>query len=361
MEIHVTENAINSLEVGLDFYNRFLDNLDNLDISVSHFGNLKFSMVAIHNAIELLSKSILLDVNEMIVFNLDIEKDSVLCDMLRTQFYKKRKKAHIAYNAVFSKNNYKTIEYSKCILLIKKIFNDKINQDNSSTLESLGEYRNTLTHLGYASIFEWYKILIVLNKTLRLILEFYIDNISNSEKYFSKETIDLIKKTLLKSEKELPDLWLASNEAILEEVNNKLDSYFDSNIKIDEVNQDKEYGFYEKVAFKYKYNSEDVNLKWIFKYSYLNEAIIIIDDNNYIVCFIGIDDQNLKYMKDDNNLPTELDKIGINIPKNIIKYEDHISYNFKSKNLTSKIEHDEKNINILINMYLRNLQLKTNK
>ncbi|WP_142414229.1 hypothetical protein [Hathewaya massiliensis] len=38
MEIHVTENAVNSLEVGLDFYNRFLDNLDSLDISVSHFG-----------------------------------------------------------------------------------------------------------------------------------------------------------------------------------------------------------------------------------------------------------------------------------------------------------------------------------
>ena len=55
-----------------------------------------------------------------------------------------------------------------------------------------------------------------------------------------------------------------------------------------------------------------------FKYSYLNEAIIIIDANNYIVCFIGIDDENLKYMKDESDLPNELEKIGINIPKNII-------------------------------------------
>ena len=77
-------NAVNSLEVGLDFYNRFLDNLYSLDISVSHFGNLKFSAVAIQNSIELLSKSILLDVNEMIVFNLNIKSDLVLCDMLRT-------------------------------------------------------------------------------------------------------------------------------------------------------------------------------------------------------------------------------------------------------------------------------------
>ena len=27
MEIHVIENAVNSLEVGLDFYNKFLNNL----------------------------------------------------------------------------------------------------------------------------------------------------------------------------------------------------------------------------------------------------------------------------------------------------------------------------------------------
>ena len=361
MEIHVTENAVNSLEVGLDFYNRFIDNLDSFDISVSHFGNLKFSVVAIQNSIELLSKSILLDVNEMIVFNLNIESDPALCDMLRAQFYKKRKKAHIAYNAVFSKGNYKTIEYSKCILLILKIFKDKISQDNYSTLELLGEYRNTLTHLGYASIFEWYKILVVLNKTLKLILEFYIDNINNSDRYFSKELIDLIKKTLLKSEEELPELWLASNEAILEGVNNKLDNYFDSNIEIDEINQDTEYGFYESIAFRCKYKGEDINLKWFFKYSYLNEAIIIIDENNYIVCFIGIYDENLKYMKDENDLPTELDEIGINIPKNIIEYQDDIIYNFKSKNLTSKIEYDEKRINILINMYLNTIKFEINK
>lgn len=361
MEIHVTENAVNSLEVGLDFYNRFLDNLDSLDISVSHFGNLKFSVVAIQNSIELLSKSILLDVNEMIVFNLNIESDPVLCDMLRAQFYKKRKRAHIAYNAVFSKGNYKTIEYSKCILLILKIFNDKISRDNYSTLELLGEYRNTLTHLGYASIFDWYKILVVLNKTLKLILEFYIDNINNSERYFSEALIDLIKKTLLKSEKELPDLWLASNESILEDINNKLDNYFDSNVEIDEINQDKEYEFYESITFRYKYRGEDINLEWFFKYSYLNEAIIIIDANNYIVCFIGIDDENLKYMKDESDLPNELEKIGINIPKNIIEYQDDIIYNFKSKNFTSKIEYDEKKINVLINMYLNTIKLGENK
>ena len=88
MEIHVTDNAINSLEVGLEFYNKFLDNSDNIDISVSHFGNLKFTVVGIHNAIELLTKSILLDINELIVFKVDIDNDPELCYMLKNQFEK---------------------------------------------------------------------------------------------------------------------------------------------------------------------------------------------------------------------------------------------------------------------------------
>lgn len=49
-------------------------------------------MVAIQNAVELLSKSILLDVNELIVFNLDIESDSAVCTMLRNQFHKNVKR-----------------------------------------------------------------------------------------------------------------------------------------------------------------------------------------------------------------------------------------------------------------------------
>lgn len=356
MEIHVTENAINSLEVGLDFYNKFLENIDNIDISVSHFGNLKFSVVAIQNAIELLSKSILIDINELIAFNLDIENDLVVCRMLRNQFDNKRRKAHIAYNAVFSTNNYKTIDYSKCIILIRKIFNDKISQKDYNTLNLLGEYRNTLTHLGYSSNFEWYKILIVLNDTLKLILEFFISNIDNFDKYFSDEIIDSIKSTLETSRKALPDLWVASHEVTLYAINKKLDDYFKEGIVFKEIKLDEEYEFYERMTFRY---GENINLKWSFKYSYLNESIIIIDQNNKIVCFISLLDENLKYKKDENNIPTELKEFDIYIPKKLLEYSENMQYDTNSRNNTSKIGCGESdNVKQLINMYLKNCPLK---
>lgn len=357
MEIHVTENAINSLEVGLEFYNKFLVNLNSIDISVYHFGNLKFAVVAIQNAIELLSKSILLDVNELIVFKVDIDNDPVVCNMLRMQFEEKKRKAHLAYNAVFSNNNYKTIEYSRCILLIRKIFDGEIKDENYNTLRSLGEYRNTLTHLGYASIYEWYKILVVLNKTLELILKFYMGNISNSKKYFSENNIEEINKTLKKSKQALPDLWLASNETILEDINKKLDDYFEDSAKINEIKQISEYGFYESIDFIYSNKGKNITLSWNFKYSYLNESIIIIDNTMLIVGFISIDNENLKYIRDEHNLPTKLNEVGINVPKEAIKFEEDKMYNFKSKRITSIIKCEAKTANILIEMYLKKQDL----
>ena len=117
MEIHVNENALNSLEVGLGFYNKFLNNLDNVDISIAHFGNLKFSVIAIHSSIELFTKAILLDINEFLVFKTEVENDDILCHLLREQYYTKKRKANIAYHAVFTENSYKTIDYAKCIIL----------------------------------------------------------------------------------------------------------------------------------------------------------------------------------------------------------------------------------------------------
>lgn len=92
MELHIMDNGINSLKVGLDFYNKFLDNLNSLDISVDHYGNLKFSVIAMHNSIELFTKKILSDINEFLIFKVDIESDEAVCRMLHNQYIKGRKK-----------------------------------------------------------------------------------------------------------------------------------------------------------------------------------------------------------------------------------------------------------------------------
>ena len=196
------------------------------------------------------------------------------------------------------------------------------------------------------------KILINLNDTLNLILEFYIGNINKSDRYFSNKITDSIRYTLEKSNKEFLDLWMASKEILLENINEKLDSYFDNSISVEDVKQDNEYGFYESITFKY---NEESNLKWIFKYSYLNEAIIIIDENNRIISFISLDDENLKYKKDADNIPIELEKFDLYVPIKLLEYEENKLYDIKSRSSTLKIKcEDNSNARTLINMYLKN-------
>ena len=145
---------------------------------------------------------------------------------------------------------------------------------------------------------------------------------------------------------------MASHEVILDEINKKLDDYFKDSIVFEEIKQDEEYGFYESIAFRYE---EDITLRWSFKYSYLNESIIIIDENNKIVCFISLSDDSLKYKKDENNIPTELKEFYIYIPKKLMEYSDNMQYNANSRNNTTKIGCGENNnIRQLINMYLKN-------
>lgn len=355
MEIHVIDNAINSLEVGLEFYNSFLDNLDNLDVSVTHFGNLKFAVISLHNAVELLTKSILLEVNEFLVFKTDIENDESLCEILQQQFYKKKRKANIAYHAVFSQNHYKTIEYGKSIILLQKIFKDKISKRDYEVLDFLAEYRNSLTHLGYASAFEWYKILIVLNKSLDLIKGFYIDNIIKSEEYFTGEITRNIEKTLKKSKEYIPDIWMASNENVIETINTKLDLYFENIlIKINNIDKDNYYNFYQKINFTFNNKSDDINLVWNFIYSYLNEAIMIVDDSGKIVGYISLDDWNLMFVCDENGIPKYLDNVGIIIPKEKLYFEEDKIYDISNKNKNKLLYINSGECNVLINMYLKN-------
>jgi hypothetical protein len=356
MEIHVKDNAINSLEVGLKFYNKFLNNLDTIDISVNHYGNLKFSVMAIHNSIELLTKAILLDINEFLVFKSEFENDDILCELLREQYYNKKRKAYIAYHAVFSTNSYKTIEYGKSIVLLHKIFKDKISTDDYETLMNLAEYRNALTHLGYASIYEWYKILIVINKSLELILEFYINNLIKSEEYFNRKIKNGIVKTLKNSKEHLHGLWMASNEHTIDTINTAIDSYLNNGlVKLNSIEEDSEYGFYRKIDLTYNYKNKEINMSWQFKYSYLNESIIIIDKNSHIIAFISLDDNNLKFTHDEMGTPKELVEIGVLIPRGILNYEEDKEYNLLDKAKTSKVRLKSEEFSALVNMYLKNI------
>jgi len=354
MEIHVKDNALNSLEVGLDFYNKFLNRLDSVDISIEHFGNLKFTVIALHNSIELFTKAILLDINEFLVFNKEIEKDKVLCQLLREQYDRKKSKAHIAYHAVFSVNSYKTIEYGSSILILHKIFNDKINKNQYRILLDLSEYRNTLTHLGFASTFEWYRILVVINKSLQFIIEFYAKYLIRAEDYFTDDIMNIIRSSINISKVHLPDIWMASWEHVLREIDNQVELFFMNElVKINDVIEDIEYGFYKEIDF----TCNDSDIVWRFKYSYLSEAVIIVDINDIIIGFISLEDKYLVYSHDENGFPQNMTKSYIFAPKGNMRFEMENSYDIGDDKKYERLELKPAVFPSLIKSYKKNVSI----
>lgn len=357
MEISIKDNAINSLEIGLEFYNKFLDNINTLDISIRHYGNLKFTVIAIHNTIELLTKAVLLDVNEFLVFRIEAENDDVLCSLLRRQYNRKKRKANIANTAIWAQNTYKTISYEKCIKSLIKIFSNELTSNDYNVLYELAQYRNALTHLGYASVYEWYKILLTVNKSLNLIIDFFIDSLVKSTDYIPDDIINLIIDTLKKCELYLTDIWMASHEATLGDIDEKMYLVFNSNLIRDiDIIRDSECHFIKKICFTYTHKGKEVFIKWKFIYSAINEAIILIDNNENIVCYISLEEWNLKYSYDSDGIPTTLENFYIYIPKTIFKYSKNSIYDIKSSKKNHKLEIVSKKTNILVNMYLKNLE-----
>lgn len=358
MEIHVKDNAINSLEVGLAFYNKFLNRLESVDASIEHFGNLKFTVIALHNSIELFTKAILLDINEFLVFNTEIEKDNVLCQLLRKQYDSKKGKANISYHAVFSVNSYKTIEYGNSIQILHKIFNDKLTKNHYRTLLDLSEYRNTLTHLGFASTFEWYKILVVINKSLELVLDFYAENLIRSDDYFTDDITTYIRNNLSISKYHLHDVWVASWEHVLGDIDHQIELFFMNDlVKVNNVTEDIEYGFHQEINFTYKaYSSE--TMVWTFKYSYLNEAIIIIDASGLIVGCISIEDKHIVYSHDEEGMPKHLSKCYIFVPKENLRFKIEKIYDISDDKKYERLVLKPDVFPSLIKYYTKNLNNK---
>ena len=222
-------------------------------------------------------------------------------------------------------------------------------------MKDLSEYRNTLTHLGYASTLEWYKILIVLNKSLELMLEFYVDSLIESKKYFTERIINKISKTLDKSKKHIEGIWRASWELLLETVNHKIELYFDnSTVKINNIELDIEYGVYEKVDFTLV--DKEINMVWQLIYSYLKEAIIIVDKNDFIVGFVSIDEWNLVYSHDDNGFPRELEEVCILVPKENLYFEREKIYDVGNKTKNSRFRLNPEEFHFLINVHTKKLK-----
>ena len=231
MQFHIMNNGIDSLRFGLKHYNIFLENCDDIHMNIDeYFSDLKFSTVAFHNAIELFTKKILYDVNELLIFNVDTS-DKFIAKALYQKYTEGNADAHLDYWTVGKVDQddpaYKTIDYKKSIAILQQILSKELSECDYKELVRLGKMRNLMTHLGYWDDFFWYRILITINKCLGLINKFYYKQLRNGKRYFDDFLLEQIKLVIEKSEKQIKLLWWSAWEGIV----NGIIDYFEDEFK----------------------------------------------------------------------------------------------------------------------------------
>ncbi|MEA1962212.1 MAG: hypothetical protein U9N81_13260 [Bacillota bacterium] len=276
MQFHMMNNGIDSLRFGLIHYKVFLENIDDMGLDIDeYFSELKFSTIAFHNAIELFTKKILYDVNELLIFTVDVT-DDFIARLLHQKYVENSSDSHMDYwveNRVDI--TYKTIDYKKSIDILKSIFKEELSNRNYEVLVSLGKMRNAMTHLGYCDDFGWYRILTVINDSLELVKNFYIKTIRESERHFKGDILKEIDKVINLANKELEETWWAYWEYQLDEVYKYFDEFFAYSVDEIELEFDESIFSLKKLSFERDGKKTELIVKLIPRC----DAILFIKDD----------------------------------------------------------------------------------
>ena len=293
MLLHLGENAESSLMVGLEFYQRYL-NEDLSHTEVEYYGNLKYAIIGIHNAVELYIKKLLSEVNDLLIYDVEtIENPDILKYIGRK--YKEKDKIHLDYFMASYGDKFTTISFTKCLTRFKALFD--ISDYDIDILTKINNYRNVITHFGLEDIFGQDKIVYTLNDTLTIINQKLFSLINVKKIFIEQELSDLINNFLNRNQRNFFEVWLASNGYVIEEYNNKIDEIIKQDKEFEDILGVKEYFEYdgEKLTLNGKNKNielqiKDIPEKNISAIVFEEKVLAIMDyelyeeENTYVFC-----------------------------------------------------------------------------
>lgn len=220
VRFELVDNGVDSLKFGIEFYRKFMELEDIYD--ENNPGYLKMTIISIHNTIELFTKKLLINVNDLLIFDDELGNEALL-KLFSEQLNQRaqgKKDIPIDWYLVFTNADVKTIGYRKCIDRLKSIY--KLDQRYYDTLEELGGYRNKLTHFGLDKVLELTPVLLVINDSLELINTFFYQYLKDEENAYLKKLYedDAIEDLLEEAKYLLDDYWCASFSGNFVKINN---------------------------------------------------------------------------------------------------------------------------------------------
>lgn len=173
MELHLLDNGLNSLSMGVTFYEMYLYFDDKYPFDRDSY--LKLALICVHNSIEIFSKKILSEIDELLIYK-DLSNPELLkilgaLNVRKNKQSGKRRNIPLHYSLIVGDTDVYTIEYRECIERLKHIFN--IDDEFYRVLKEIGVLRNKVTHFGIDRAVGLHTVLGPLNRSLDFVIEFF--------------------------------------------------------------------------------------------------------------------------------------------------------------------------------------------
>ena len=247
MLLHLQENAENSLMIGLEFYEKYLNSKEE-DSLPTYYGNLKFAIIGIHNSVELLVKKLLSNVNDLLIYKKETIDNPDILKYLGKK-YRQKKKVHLDYYLVTYGDDFFTISFKECLSRFEACFN--IDESDINVLSQINRYRNVLTHFGLEDVFGQDRMVYTINDTLSIIKDVIFPLINTSKQSVDQFYFELITDFLEKNKDKFYEVWESTNEATIYHYNRKITETISQDEKFREILGNKEF---------YDYNGKELIL-----------------------------------------------------------------------------------------------------
>ena len=215
MQMLLLDNALDSLKWSLKYFKDFLKKdpyFTNKDNSATI---LKHAVLNLNNCLELFFKKMINDKNELLIYDIDNNKEKIL------QFYKLNNcenKDESMYD-YFTKNNVaiKTIDYSKCIEYFCEMYD--VGKGYAKAFEHINLLRNSIVHFGINYKHQYYILVSYIEKILWFIDYELLPKMQISKKILNNYTLKILPIHFTFSE--------ISNELWIQLYKNQLDAITD--------------------------------------------------------------------------------------------------------------------------------------
>ncbi|MGG4547752.1 hypothetical protein ABER02_08165 [Rossellomorea marisflavi] len=318
MKQDLLENGIDSLKFGIEFYNKYLQLDDKYDSS--NPGYLKLTINSIHHTIEILSKKLLTNENELLIYN-DVGNETLLGILKHKR--KSERDIPLDWYLISDQLNVLTIGFTELIKRVKIVF--ELSQENEKTLLDLGKARNKLAHYGLDKTFDYHELLITINDTLHIISSFYYPNITiNSKINFFNNVIKDLFIVLKKGYTEETEAWETLYADEFENINYTFSDLLDNQDFISEL---------ELLGYKF-----DLNLGEYSNSAHLSFSLENKEEKNILnISSVNIPRSNITLFVGDTNTYKPLYFLIDHSRKYV---EDRKDYFFLYKNIKHKIDLD---------------------